>query len=92
MGFLNFLPPALVKSCSGAAKQCGRRNRPSDSLFLAEYKVRVEVYAIGTSDQLRDFALRLRRGPAHAAVTDVAEVDAEILQIFSSGFSVTFDR
>jgi acylphosphatase len=53
---------------------------------------RVEVYAIGTSDELRDFARELRRGPAHAAVADVAEVEAEVLLDFSSGFSVTFDR
>jgi acylphosphatase len=53
---------------------------------------RVEVYAIGTGAQLRDFARELRRGPALAAVADVAEVDAEVLPAFSSGFSVTFDR
>jgi acylphosphatase len=52
----------------------------------------VEVYAIGTGAQLRDFARELRRGPALAAVADVAEVDAEVLPAFSSGFSVTFDR
>jgi acylphosphatase len=53
---------------------------------------RVEVYAIGTSDQLREFARELRRGPTMAAVTDVAEVEAEVAPAFSSGFSVAFDR
>ena len=53
---------------------------------------RVEVYAIGTSDQLRDFAQELRRGPTLAAVADVAEVEAQVLARFSSGFSVAFDR
>ncbi|HYT08253.1 MAG TPA: acylphosphatase [Rugosimonospora sp.] len=53
---------------------------------------RVEVYAIGTSAQLRDLARELRRGPALAAVSDVDEVEAEVLLAFSSGFSVTFDR
>ena len=53
---------------------------------------RVEVYAIGTSAQLRDLARELRRGPALAAVSDVDEVEAEVLSAFSSGFSVTFDR
>jgi acylphosphatase len=53
---------------------------------------RVEVYAIGTLDQLRDFAGELRRGPALAAVADVAEVEAEVLLAFSSGFAVTFER
>jgi acylphosphatase len=53
---------------------------------------RVEVYAIGTDCQLREFDQELRRGPAFASVSDVAEVEAEILPVFSSGFSVTFDR
>jgi acylphosphatase len=53
---------------------------------------RVEVYAIGTKAQLRDFARELRRGPAIAAVADVAEVDAELSLAFSSGFSVNYDR
>jgi acylphosphatase len=53
---------------------------------------RVEVYALGANDQLRDFSRELRRGPSHAAVTDVAEVDAEVLPAFSSGFSVSYDR
>jgi acylphosphatase len=53
---------------------------------------RVEVYAIGTAGQLRNFARELQRGPAFAAVADVAEVEAELLPAFSSGFSVTYDR
>ena len=53
---------------------------------------RVEVYAVGTVAQLRDFARELRRGPAFASVADVAEVDAEILMDFSSTFSVNYDR
>jgi acylphosphatase len=53
---------------------------------------RVEVYAIGTSAQLRDFARELQRGPALAAVANVAEVEAELLPDLSAGFSVTFDR
>lgn len=53
---------------------------------------RVEVYAIGTNRQFRELGQELRRGPALASVTDVAEAEAEILPAFSSGFSVTFDR
>ena len=53
---------------------------------------RVEVYAIGTADQLRNFARELQRGPTLAAVAEVAEVEAELLPAFSSGFSVTYDR
>jgi acylphosphatase len=53
---------------------------------------RVEAYAIGTSGQLRDFARDLRLGPPHAAVTHIAEVEAEVLPDFTAGFSVTYDR
>ena len=53
---------------------------------------RVEVYAIGTADQLRSFARELRRGPALGAVDEVAEVEAEHTPAFSSRFSVTYDR
>ena len=53
---------------------------------------RVEIYAIGSSDQLRDFARELRRGPTFAAVVDICEAEAELLPDFSSGFSVAFDR
>jgi acylphosphatase len=53
---------------------------------------RVEVYAIGTSDQLREFARELLRGPALAAVADISEVEAELLQDSSWRFSVAFDR
>lgn len=53
---------------------------------------RVEVYAIGASDQLRDFARELRRGPPLASVRELSEVDAEVLPAFSSEFSVTYDR
>lgn len=53
---------------------------------------RVEVYAIGTSAQLRDFARELRRGPTLASVADFAEVEAEILLAFGSTFSVNYDR
>ncbi len=51
---------------------------------------RVEAYAIGTVDQLCDFAEELRRGPALAGVTDVSEVQAEILPDYRSRFSVAF--
>jgi acylphosphatase len=53
---------------------------------------RVEVYAIGTIAQLRDFVRELRQGPALASVAGVAGVEAEILQAFSSTFSVSYDR
>ena len=49
---------------------------------------RVEVYAIGTDEQLRALAEELRRGPRHASVTDVGEIDADILPEFASSFSI----
>ena len=51
---------------------------------------RVEAYAIGSVGQLGNFAKELRRGPALASVTDVSEVEAEILPGYRSGFSVVF--
>lgn len=52
---------------------------------------RVEVYAIGTAPQLRDFARELQRGPQFAAVHVIDEIEAEILAAFGSGFSVNYD-
>ena len=52
---------------------------------------RVEVYAIGTAPQLRDFARELQRGPRFAVVHAIDEIEAEILAAFSSGFSVNYD-
>lgn len=52
---------------------------------------RVEVYAIGTLGQLRQFARELQRGPRFAAVDVVSESEAEILADFSSCFSVNYD-
>jgi len=52
---------------------------------------RVEVYAIGTVEQLREFAQELQRGPRQAAVELVDEIQAEIVGAFSRGFSVTYD-
>jgi acylphosphatase len=52
---------------------------------------RVEIYAIGTAPQLRQFAQELQRGPHFAAVDAVSELEAEILADFSSRFSVNYD-
>jgi acylphosphatase len=49
---------------------------------------RVEVYAVGTAEQLRAFAQQLLRGPQFADVADVQELDAELLSAFDSSFSV----
>jgi acylphosphatase len=49
---------------------------------------RVEVYAIGTEQQLRAMRGELKRGPSAASVDEVGEVDAEILQEYADGFRI----
>jgi acylphosphatase len=49
---------------------------------------RVEVYAIGGEEQLRELAQALRRGPRMAEVTQLKESEAELLSEFDSRFSV----
>jgi acylphosphatase len=49
---------------------------------------RVEVYALGSEEQLAALAHELRRGPRGATVDDVGEVEAELLQQFADGFSI----
>jgi acylphosphatase len=52
---------------------------------------RVEVYAIGTPEQLRELRGELKRGPRSASVEEVVEREAEILKEHSSGFGVEED-
>jgi len=52
---------------------------------------RVEVYAIGSADQLNTLKSELRRGPRMASVEQVIESHAEILSEFSHGFSIEHD-
>ena len=49
---------------------------------------RVEVYAIGTLEQIGELRRELRRGPRAASVEDFGEDDAEILPEFSGGFTI----
>jgi acylphosphatase len=49
---------------------------------------RVEIYAIGSEAQLRALAEELRRGPRHASVTDVSEIEFELLSEFAGSFSI----
>lgn len=49
---------------------------------------RVEVYVIGTHEQLGEFRRELRRGPRGSTVEDVGEDDAEILPEYSGGFTI----
>ncbi|MGA9885189.1 MAG: acylphosphatase [Candidatus Acidiferrales bacterium] len=52
---------------------------------------RVEAYAIGTKDQLKDFRSMLERGPRAASVSGVSEEDASVQAEYSSGFSIEYD-
>ncbi len=55
------------------------------------YDGRVEVYAIGSGDQLRAVRAELERGPRMASVSGVAEEDAELLSQYASQFSIEHD-
>lgn len=52
---------------------------------------RVEVYAIGTADQLARFKEDLARGPRAARVRQVEELEAEVSRQFRDGFLITGD-
>jgi acylphosphatase len=52
---------------------------------------RVEIYAIGTPEQLRELRAELERGPRHASVSGVAEEDAEVESHWASGFTIEHD-
>ncbi|HLJ24151.1 MAG TPA: acylphosphatase [Candidatus Acidoferrales bacterium] len=52
---------------------------------------RVEVYAIGSAEQLEALLNALRRGPRMAGVDRVEEHDAEILPQYANGFSIESD-
>jgi acylphosphatase len=49
---------------------------------------RVEVYAVGTAEQLRSLAAELARGPSVASVDRVEEEAAEMLEQYSRWFSI----
>lgn len=51
----------------------------------------VEVYAIGTAEQLRVLRLELERGPRAAMVSNVNEAEAEVLGRYAGGFSIEHD-
>jgi acylphosphatase len=49
---------------------------------------RVEVYAVGTTEQLHSLAAELARGPSVASVERVEEETAEVLEQHNRGFSI----
>jgi len=52
---------------------------------------RVEVYAIGSPEQLGALREELARGPRGASVADVAEEPAEVQSRYAGGFSIEHD-
>lgn len=53
---------------------------------------RVEVYAIGSADQMESLRDALRHGPRMSAVHRVEEHDAEILPEYANVFSIESDE
>ncbi len=53
---------------------------------------RVEVYAIGTNEQLRALRSELKRGPRGAIVEEVGEDAAETIAEYANGFSIEYER
>ena len=70
--------------------------RAADRLGLGGYvknlrDARVEVYAIGSGEQLRALREELERGPRAANVSGVTEEEAEVLARHSGEFSIDSD-
>jgi len=56
------------------------------------YDGRVEVYAIGSAEQIDGLKNALQRGPRMAGVDRVDEQDAEILREYANVFSIERDE
>lgn len=53
---------------------------------------RVEVYAVGSAEQMDAMKSALQRGPRMAAVDRVDEQDADILREYANVFSIEHDE
>jgi acylphosphatase len=53
---------------------------------------RVEVYAIGSAEQMEAMRTALRRGPRMAGVDRVEELDGDILRQYANAFSIERDE
>lgn len=81
---------------SGMVQGVGFRffaQRVADRLGVAGYVKnlpdgRVEIYAIGSPEQLRAMRGELARGPRLASISEVAEEDAEVLLRYTGGFTI----
>ena len=56
------------------------------------YDGRVEVYAIGSAEQMEALRNALQRGPRMAGVDRVDELDADILREYANVFSIESDE
>jgi acylphosphatase len=84
---------------SGAVQGVGFRyfvERTAASLGVSGYvrnlfDGRVEVYAIGSAEEIEALKTALRRGPRMAAVHKVEEQDADHLRDYANTFSIERD-
>ena len=84
---------------SGIVQGVGYRffaQRVAERLGIAGYVKnlrdgRVEVYAIGSGEQLRALRDELERGPRAASISGVVEEAAEVLPRYAGGFSIEHD-
>jgi acylphosphatase len=84
---------------SGQVQGVGYRyfaQRVAGQLGLAGYvrnlcDGRVEVYAVGNAAQLQAYRTELHRGPRHALVDGLDELEADIAPEWSQNFSVEDD-
>jgi acylphosphatase len=98
-GVMNEVRLARRYYVSGIVQGVGYRffvEREARRLGLAGYVKnlrdgRVEVYAIGTPEQLRQLAAQLKRGPALASVEAVTETEATVESAYAQGFSIEQD-
>ncbi len=85
---------------SGSVQGVGFRffvDRTAGSLGVSGYvrnlsDGRVEVYAIGSVDQLNNLKEALRRGPRMASVDRVDEHGADVEREYANGFSIEQDE
>jgi acylphosphatase len=83
---------------SGIVQGVGFRyfaQRAAERLHLSGYTKnlpdgRVEVYAIGTAEQLAKLRSILERGPWGASVSEVKEEDAPVDSNYADGFGITY--
>jgi acylphosphatase len=92
------LKPARRYFVSGIVQGVGFRyfaQHAAERLLLSGYARnlpdgRVEVYAIGTDEQLAKLRSALERGPWGARVSEVSEEDASLDSQYATGFVITY--